>query len=583
MFQGELRMNQKGSIFALYRDWWLPNVQAEFVESFSSQLSVSPTIARVLANRNFEDLQAAHDFLHPHLDHLHDPFTIPDMDKAVQRMLRAIDKKERIVVYGHDDVDGMTSALTLREATEALGGNIDAYIPDRVTEGIGLNWVILKRLAQRGAQLVVTVDCGIEDRRVMSEVEQLSVDIIVTDHHEVSHALPHTIPFVNPKRGENLSSFKDLSGAGVSFKVSQALFQKRGQVLDRFFGRVGDLVALGTLADKVPLFNENRVFSRLGFEKIRARPRVGLQAIVNLFDEPGSVHQRFLMRRIIPILSSAESVRGRNDGYDLLDTSDGSYADQLAKGLFEVSQLWQHTMKESFERIVLNIDDEQTGEENVIVVIDDLTPLKALGTCASKLMREYNRPAFILRYSSDHYVGEARAPRGWNIVELLNQCQDLFINYGGHKQAAGFSIFPEYVSDFQERLKALTENFSQPGQSLRRLDAELDPSSIDQELLAELERLAPFGRGNPNPVFFSRNVAFDFPHHEDENDSGEWIASLSGIQAIMPPYLTENIWVETPSPKAKYDIIYHLSTVNGHAPQIVLNDLRKSQPSVRIA
>lgn len=579
MFQGEKRVPQKGSIFTFHQDWWLPHVQPEVVESYTSQLSISQPVARILASRNFDGIKGASDFLFPNPDHLHDPFSLPDMVKAVHRILKAIDQEELVVIYGHDDVDGMTSALLLREAIAALKGRVNVYIPDRITEGIGLKWTSLNHLAREGARLIVTVDCGIEDERLLSETGQLSVDIIVTDHHEVSHALPGVIPFVNPKREESQYPFKELSGAGVGFKVAQALFQKRGKAPDRFFHNVCDLIALGTLADKVPLVDENRVFSRMGFDRMEAQPRVGLQAILNLFDGLREIHQHFIRRYVIPVLSSAVSIRGRNDGFDLLDASDLYQATQLAKNLFEKSQQWQHTMAESFERILRSIDEERVGKEEITLVIDDQTPLRALGACASKIMRMYRKPTFLLSFVDDHYVGEARAQKGYNLVELLHTCQDHLINYGGHKQAAGFSIFPEFVNDFQERLKALLEDIPKSNQSMRRLDAELDPSSLDERLLAELDMLIPFGRGNPSPSLLSRNVTFEFPHAEEEIEDGEWVGTAMGVPVVIPLYIIEHKWMETPSPGTKYDIVYRISTVAGHTPQIILNDLRKSQSS----
>ena len=237
----------------------------------------------------------------------------------------------------------------------------------------------------------------------------------------------------------------------MSFKLAHALLSERDHALQSFYYKVGDLIALGTLADKVPLNNENRVLTRLGFDLMRTNLRPGLVAIVNLFNEIEAIQTEFVMRKMIPILSSAHSVNGRNAGFELLQKKEQDQVTQLAGKLLKASQKWQRTLLESYQRIVGHVGRKNVGK--MVFVVDDETPPGVHGTTASKLMRDYHCPAIILSSFKDRYLGEGRAPKGFNLVDLLSQCRDLLITFGGHKQAAGFSMFPEYIEDFQKRLK----------------------------------------------------------------------------------------------------------------------------------
>lgn len=559
--------------------WWLPPVQPDVIETFTSQLSISQPVATTLANRRLRSVREALAYLHPTLDHLHDPLTLPDMDTAVHRVLRAVEGREQIVVYGHDDVDGITSTLVLLQAIRSLKGNVHSYIPDRVTEGTGLSWGGLNLLAQGGAKLVVTVDCGLQDQQVIENSHRLSTDVIVVDHHEVGGTIPRGVPFVNPKRSDCSYLFRDLAGVGVSFKLAQALVLSKGKPLHRFFDSVGDLVALGTLADKTPLVNENRVLTKLGLDLMRSRPRPGLAAVLALFNEPQSIHQEFLMSKAIPILSSANSIQGQSVSLDLLQTEDREQAAQLARELLAASHQWQQAFKESYQRISEKVKGEHAGEDGAILVIDDPTPPRVLGTCASKLMREHHRPAVVLSFSDDRYFGEARGPKGCNLVDLLGLCRDLLITFGGHKQAAGFSLFPEHIDRFRERLTELSKTMSVAGHSPHRLDSELDISSLDQTLLRELDMLAPFGRENPNPLFLSRDVTIVPTVAERIEETHTCIGTVNGFPVVASQRLMDDWRKKGDRPSVHCDIIYQISRSNGDAPQIVLRDVRCAEAS----
>lgn len=555
-------------------DWWLPPARSELIEAIIAQLSLSRSIATILVNRRLENVQKALSFLHPELEHLHDPFTLPDMEAAVHRIMRAVNEKEPIVIYGHDDVDGMTSAFVLFEVIRDMKGLVSTYIPNRIAEGVGLSSDNLSLLAKGGAKLIITVDCGIEDRLITENGHRLPADIIVADHHEVHDTIPVSIPFVNPKRSDSSYRFRDLAGVGVSFKLAQALLLKRKKPLRPFFYAVGDLITLGTLADKVPLVDENRVFTRLGFDLMRASLRPGLRAIMNRFDETQTIQTGFVIRRMIPILSSAHSIKGQNAAFTLLQTEDRKKAAQLTEELLRESQEWQQTLLESYQRILECVERNPPGR--MIFVIDDRTPPGVLGASASKLMREHQCPAIILSFREDRYTGEGRAPKGVDLVDLLSQCRDLLINFGGHKQAAGFSIFPEYIEDFQERMTELVEAMFSPYTPSRRLDSEIDLDALDQRFFEEFDFLAPFGRENPNPFFLSRGVSITPTTPEKRDEQYVCIGIVRTFPLITS--VQQDIYRKIKEhPSENFDIVFQIVTSYGNTPHILLKDLRKTE------
>lgn len=556
-------------------DWWLPNARPKLVETISSQLSLTRPIATILANRRYENTEEVFSFLHPRLESLHDPFILPDMEIAVRRILRAVDEKEPIVIYGHDDVDGMTSALVLCEVIRKLQGSVSSYVPNRIAEGTGLSFDNVNRLAHQGAKLIVTVDCAVESRRIGENVHRLPLDIIITDHHEVHDVVPLPFSFVNPKRSDSAYFFRELSGVGVSFKLAQALLLERGHAVHPFFDKIGDLIALGTLADKVPLVDENRVFTRLGFELMNKRLRPGLGAIGDLFNENETIQTGFVMRKMIPILSSAHSVKGRNAGFDLLQTENRNRAAQIAGKLRKASQEWQQMLLESYQRIL-----EQVGEDhdrNLILIVDERTPPGVLGATAAKLMRDHHCPAIMLSFYEDRYLGEGRAPKGIDLVDLLSQCRDLLITFGGHKQAAGFSLFPEYVTDFQERLKELIQDMVVPVTLSRRLDLETDLCAFDQRFFREYDLLAPFGRENPNPFFMCRGVNIKSTSAEELDEQYIGIGTVREFPLIAFRHQQEIHSKLKDHLSTPCDIVIQIVTLYGNTPHMLLRDLRRAE------
>jgi len=568
-------VNEAGSLLSFNKDWWLPHTPTRTIEAIAGELSISPAMATILANRNLRSAQQALRFLNPSLAELHDPFGLPDMDRAVERILEAVRQEETIVIYGHDDVDGVTGVFILAQAIEILKGRVLRYIPDRVSEGTGLNWRILNVLAQHGARLIVTVDCSIEDQRIISGQEPLAADVIVTDHHEVSRTIHPSIPSVNPKRVDSSYPFRDLSGAGVSLKLAQALIQTTEHSLEQFFASVGDLVALGSISDKVSLIDENRIFARLGMDLIQSHPRPAIEAISGLFARTMPVNQAFLIRQVIPLLNSASSLNGQNDSLTLLGTRDPHEAARIVDKLYKASCIWQQQMEESFQRVLEKAHRGLFNTAEGIMVIDENAAPKTLGSIASRLIRLFSKAAFVLRYVDDRYFGEARAPRGCNLVELFGQCQDLLITYGGHKQAAGFSLFPECIEDFRSRLMELLQSAPPPAPSLWYLDCELPLSAIQKSFCMELDRLAPFGRGNANPYFLGRNATLPSWENRGNESNSECTGSLDGLPCTVARDLAGHCSMPVTIPPGRCDLVYQVMTSDGDPPHVTVRDLRR--------
>lgn len=553
-------------------EWWLPKVDPALADSLAQHLDISRILAKILATRGFEEPGSARRFLRPRIDDLHDPFVLKDMDVAVSRTLKAIIDRERVMVYGHDDPDGITATALLVEVLRGLGADVRHYIPDRYNEGIGLNREMLDNFADQGVDLIVTVDCSVSDKEDCAD--GLKAKAIITDHHEVSEPLAGVMAFINPKRKDSSYPCKGLAGVGVAFKLAQALLETRGESIFRLIEQVGDLVALGTLADRVPQTDENRVLTRLGLTRAKGRP--GFSAVARRLGLPDSLaDSKLLWRRAISLISSAQSREGRSLGCELLLTKDRDLAQEIAGDLHEANLEWQELVQKSFTRISGKVEQASLRAAPMIVVVDEEAPIEVIGTCAAKLANRYHRPAMVMSFWQDRYFGETRAPKGYNLMSLLEQSRDLLADYGGHLQAAGLSIFPEDVDVFLKRIFRFTENWPKGLPHPLKIDAEVDLSELEPEVVDELLLLAPYARGNPKPLLLSRGVRMAPLDYGIEVGGYRQIAEVSGIEVLMERNVDE--WRLGELFGSSVDIAYSVVDGGKGSVQILLRDFRKSR------
>jgi single-stranded-DNA-specific exonuclease len=482
------------------------------VSALGAALGLHPTVARLLCMRGFADPELAHQFLHPSLDHLHDPFKLTGMAAAVERLEQAIARRERIAIHGDYDVDGITSTVILRRALEMLGGDVVHFIPERLRDGYGLQSAAIERLHADGVSLIVSVDCGIRGIEAARRARELGVDLIVTDHHEPDDELPVAVAVLNPKRHDCSYPDKYLAGVGVALKVVQALCGRAGR--SKWLPAFVKIAAIGTLADVVPLVGENRVIARFGLESLSRGPHtVGLRALLDCCGLTGKTIDSYQVAFMLaPRVNAAGRMSTPDIATRLLLATDAAL-EQEARALAQ--QLNDENLRRQQEEAELVAaakkaieTDPAVGAHNVLVVGGAGWHRGVIGIAASKLVDTYHKPAIVLSIDGDVAHGSCRSIPDFDMLNALERCADLFVKFGGHRQAAGLTMEAGRVPEFRQRINSWADEVLEPDQLRPRLriDAPLPLNGITHDLVRGLDSLGPFGMGNPRPVFHASPV-----------------------------------------------------------------------------
>ena len=493
--------------------WLLPPpdpVAAAAAATLRQELDLPPLVAGLLARRGLHTAGAAQAFLHPKLNLLSDPFALPNMPAAIERILHAVTRGERIVLYGDYDVDGVTSLAILSDLLRAYGADVQCFLPKRVEEGYGLSAEGVARCVQNlRPQLLVAVDCGTSSVREIGELAAGGVDVIVFDHHEPQAQLPACIALVNPKLGD---TYHYLCTAGLVFKVCHALLKRRplpGYDLRESL----DLVALGTVADLVPLVEENRILVRRGSQELARSKRPGVRALMEIAGVAPPVRPAHIGYRLGPRLNAAGRLGTAQAALELLTTTDEARARELAGALDaqnrERQTVEQHTLGEAQAQLDALCGEDGALPHAAIVVGARGWHPGVLGIVASRLMRSHHRPTLVIGFDEAGMgKGSGRSIEGLSLVGALAECAHLLEKFGGHEMAAGVSIREASFTDFQRdfcRIARALLNDEQLLPSLR-LDAEVTLPELDADFLSAHESLQPFGMGNAQPVFLARGV-----------------------------------------------------------------------------
>ena len=479
----------------------------------NESLEKFPTILRqLLFNRGYATDAEARVFLKAETNFETDPFQMTGMELATTRIQYAVEKMELIAVYGDYDVDGVTATALLIQTLQVLGGNTHPYIPNRMDEGYGLNLKALDRLKAGGVKLVITVDSGIRSPAEAAYARSIGLDLIISDHHQPAEGeLPYALAVINPKQAGDQYPEKDLAGVGVAYKLAQALLSRSGKTNSNFqLEDLLDLVALGTVADLVPLVGENRVLVRKGLQKIRETKRQGLFSLAAVSDltlaRTTAVSIGFILG---PRLNAAGRLESALAAYDLLTTTDVKQAGELSQQLNNQNRQRQElTRKMQYEaETIVQADDPDSP---LLFAVSPEFNSGVVGLAAARLVETYYRPAVVGQVFEDEGVTRCscRSIPEFQITMALDQCKDLLIRYGGHAAAAGFTVRNENLETLKKRLKSLAK--TQLGSKVLRqtlnADAEVPLSELHSELLKYLDYLQPTGYGNPEAVFVTRNV-----------------------------------------------------------------------------
>ena len=488
----------------MYKNWFIKAPNPQLQKELSQALKIHPVIAQVLINRNVRSIQEAQDFLSGDLSRLHDPFLLKDMTVAVERIKKAARDKERVLIFGDYDVDGVTSSVLLRRVLNRLGIEVEHYIPHRLKEGYGLNHNVIEDAAAKGVSLLISVDCGIGAFAEVGALNQAGIDVIIIDHHEPSHGrLPEAVAIINPKRADCAYPFKSLASVGLVFKLSQALL---GEVNEEAL----ELAALGTVADVAELTGENRILAREGVDKINHTKNMGLKALIEVARiKDKKMSARFISFILGPRINASGRITSAAESLNLLLSENFEEAYLLAKNLEEVNTQRQKTQNTIIGEALAMVEREiNFKEHNVIVIGGEGWHRGVLGIVAARILETYYRPTIVLSFEDGIGVGSARSVEGFHLFQALTQCSDLLENFGGHEHAAGLTITRENFNAFREVInvhakKVMTAEHLIPS---LELDAEVNLSSLNRDLAETMESIGPFGEGNPVPHFCSRRL-----------------------------------------------------------------------------
>ena len=486
--------------------WHLPDPVSE---AELRSLGTGSATARVLWNRGIRSQEAAREFLSPTLDMLHDPMRMHGMSRAVERLVRAIKEREKILIYGDYDVDGTSSIVILKKAIELAGGEATYHVPHRLREGYGMRPEVLSDAVSRGITLVISVDTGIRAAELVRVATTLGLDMIITDHHLPDEDVPPAVAVLNPNQPGCEYPEKNLCGAGVTFKLIQALLKrldwsesKAKRLLESFL----KIVAIATVADVVPLTGENRVIVKTGLEGLGDVKNIGLRALLDVagFTEGKAPSAGQVAFRIAPRINAAGRMANASDVIELFLTGDAERAKDLATQLHELNAERQQTEAEIVQAILNECNEFPVGDEQFALVFSRPGWHRGvIGIVASRIVERYNRPVFILGEENGVAQGSGRSIRAFHLLEALETMPHLFHKFGGHRQAAGLTMDAALVEEFREKMNAhaaatLTRDHLRP---VLDLDATIRIDELDDETVAEIFGLAPFGFGNPAPVF----------------------------------------------------------------------------------
>jgi single-stranded-DNA-specific exonuclease len=545
-----------------------PEPDPDLLQDISSKVGLDRTVTKILFNRQIDSVETIRQFLQPSLSDLADPYTMFGMDKAVIRILEALQSNEKIMVYGDYDVDGITAASLLYLILNKLGAQVNYYLPNRLVEGYGLSVDGIKEAVAKGVTLIISVDTGVTAVEEVKYAASLGIECIITDHHEPGEILPEPVALVNPKQKNCTYAGGELSGVGVAFKLAQALYQRLQQDQSELEEHL-DLVALGTAADIVPLVGENRILTKFGIKQISRTTKPGLKSLCFV---SGLMGKDIGTGQVVFILAPRINAVGRLGDAEmairLLTTKDEKVATEIARKLDKENQrrknIDEKTLGEALEQIRGLVDVEN---DKAIILASEGWHQGVIGIVASRLVEKYHLPTIMIAIDGGEGKGSARSIPGFHLCDALKECEDLLLRYGGHKYAAGLTILPENIDAFRIRMKQVSQRLLTDEDLVAKLfiDSEIELSKIDNSFLDVLETFAPFGPQNMRPVFLTRNCEIlGQPYCVGKNhlklkvrkgDSvfdvigfgfGDWVRQLSGRGSLVDlAYVIEyNSWNE---------------------------------------
>jgi single-stranded-DNA-specific exonuclease len=551
----------------------LPPVPDEYLNASN----LSPLIAQLLYNRGVK-LEDIDRFLSADRRLEGNPFLLPDISQAISRVYKSVLAREKIAVYGDFDVDGVTAVVIIVEGLSRLGAEVITYIPDRINEVHGLKISALEKLQALGANLVITVDCGVTDIAEVKQAQKMGIDMIITDHHIPLGSLPQAVAVIDPKRKDSVYPSPDLAGAGVAFKFLQALFHKDSR--EAWLAKFLDLVVMATVTDLVPLVGENRYLVKEGLRELSNSSRVGIQEMVKLAGlKPGELDAEDISWVLGPRLNAAGRMKNASASYQLLTTKSPKEAHLLAMELEERNAERQKITNEVLSRARGKIAAKL--HLPVLIEGDESYSIGVIGLVAGKLANEFYKPTIIINLGSELCQGSCRSIPEFDVVAALKKCHDLLTAFGGHPLAAGFTVARQNLAQLEDRITKLAMD-QLSHLDLRPeivIDAELPLSTFSGETFNLMQKLSPFGRGNSQPTFLTRQV--EVIECRNFGNQGEWLRlklKQGNITWQAVDFKSQKKREEIPS---HIDIVYNLEKSRWNGEEVLslnLRDLAPAQP-----
>lgn len=487
------------------KKWQIYQIDEEKVEEIAKNYNINKLLAIILVNRDIIEQEQIKKFLEPKRNDFYDPYQMPDMEIAVERIMKAIDNEEKIIIYGDYDVDGITSVTVLKSFLEERGIKVEEYIPNRLEEGYGLNKKAIDKIVKDGNQLMITVDCGISAIEEVDYANRLGIETIITDHHEPGNELPKAIAVVDAKRKDNKYPFRNLAGVGVVFKLIQALGMRMG-LAEKEYLKYLDIVCIGTISDIVPLVDENRVIVKLGLKLVEQTKNLGLKSIIQSSGY-NQVDSNTVSFGVAPRINACGRMGHQEEALKLFLATDANEVSELTQKLNEYNKIRQETEKNIYNEAVEEIEKNKLYDKNTIVVMKENWHHGVIGIVSSKITELYFKPSILLCEEGENGKGSGRSIPGFDLYEALTKCKQSIDKFGGHSMAIGINIKKDKFEEFKEKLEKIAEeqNIKEIIQILK-IDAQIRLDDINKEMVESLKQLEPFGEENKMPVFAFRNL-----------------------------------------------------------------------------
>ena len=489
------------------KKWQIYEIEEQEVDRISKKYNINKLLSAIIINRKIDE-EKIEEFLEPKRQNFHDPFLMPDMEIAVNRIIKGIENKEKIIIYGDYDVDGITSITVLKSFLEDRGIQVGQYIPNRLDEGYGLNKVAIEKIVNEKYDLMITVDCGISGIEEIKYANSLGLEVIVTDHHEVGENLPEAIAVVDAKRKDNQYPCRDLAGVGVAFKLIQAIGMKLG-LEEKEYLKYLDIVCIGTISDIVPLVGENRVITKLGLRLVEQTKNMGLKSLL-MSSGYKNIDSTCISFGIAPRINACGRMGHADEALKLFLSNDIYEVNELTKKLNEYNTIRQQKEKAIYEDAVRQIEENKLYENSSIIVSGENWHHGVIGIVSSKITDLYFKPSILLCNEGELSKGSGRSIPGFDLHEALMKCQDEIERFGGHAMAIGITIKKDNFHEFSKEFEKITREAKiDEIVPIINIDAKINLSDINKEIVESLKLLEPFGEGNKTPIFAFKNLKID--------------------------------------------------------------------------